>query len=256
MSPNACVVLHERDLSVVLDLTDGRLPAVVHWGARVANLSSADAAVLVRAGIVPTAPNSVDEPVRLALLPEHWTGWVGRPGISGSRTGGPGRPSSRPPRCGSPAPGPRRTVLHRRRSGPARGRRRRSGGRARADAFELLVGGLIRSQVELRNLGDAYSLHDCVLAFPVPSVGQRDPRLRRSLGQGTDPAAPAAQRRHPPAGRAQGPDRPRRGDPAAPRRPGLRLRRRRGLGRAHRLERQPHALRRTAVHRRAGDRRR
>jgi alpha-galactosidase len=36
--------------------------------------------------------------------------------------------------------------------------------------FELLVGGLIRSQVELRNLGDAYSVHDCVLAFPVPSV--------------------------------------------------------------------------------------
>jgi alpha-galactosidase len=83
VSPNACVVLHEQDLSLVLDLTDGRLPAVVHWGARIEDLSAADAAVLVRAGIVPTAPNGVDDPLRLAVLPEHWSGWVGRPGVSG-----------------------------------------------------------------------------------------------------------------------------------------------------------------------------
>ena len=80
MPPNACVVLHERDLSLVIDVTDGHLPAVVHWGARVEDLSAADAAVLVRAGIVPTAPNGFDDPMRLAVLPEHWSGWVGRPG--------------------------------------------------------------------------------------------------------------------------------------------------------------------------------
>jgi len=87
VSPNACVVLHERDLSLVLDVTDGHLPAVVHWGARIEDLSAEDAALLVRAGIVPTAPNGVDDPMRLAVLPEHWSGWVGRPGVSGSRSG-------------------------------------------------------------------------------------------------------------------------------------------------------------------------
>ena len=25
-----------------------------------------------------TRANIIDQPVRLALLPEHWTGWVGR----------------------------------------------------------------------------------------------------------------------------------------------------------------------------------
>ena len=50
VSPNACIVLHERDLSLVLDVTNGHLPAVVHWGARIENLSAADAAVLVRPG--------------------------------------------------------------------------------------------------------------------------------------------------------------------------------------------------------------
>jgi len=53
-------VLHDDGISLVLDLTDGHLPAVVHW----------------------------DAPMRLALLPEHWTGWVGRPGISASLAGG------------------------------------------------------------------------------------------------------------------------------------------------------------------------
>jgi alpha-galactosidase len=78
VSPSACVVLQERDLSLVLDVTDGRLPAVVHWGARIENLSAADAALLLRAGILPTAPNGVDDPMRLAVLPEHWSR-VGRP---------------------------------------------------------------------------------------------------------------------------------------------------------------------------------
>src|SRR5215207_8323316 len=56
-------------------------------GARVEDLSAADAAVLVRAGIVPTAPNGFDDPMRLAVLPEHWSGWGRPPGVSGSRSG-------------------------------------------------------------------------------------------------------------------------------------------------------------------------
>ena len=65
----------------------GNCPPIVHWGPDLGELTDADAEALMLAGVAPVAPNVVDEPVRVALLPEHWTGWVGRPGISGSRSG-------------------------------------------------------------------------------------------------------------------------------------------------------------------------
>ena len=172
MSPNACVVLHERDLSVVLDLTDGRLPAVVHWGARVADLSAADAAVLVRAGIVPAAPNSVDDPMRLAVLPEHWSGWVGRPGVSGSRSGVAWSPKFTTTALrvdGAEVPA-EQTVVNR--AGPATVMSMPSTkwpGSSSAIELEMLPGGLLRARATLTNRGEPYGLDDLVLAFPVPS---------------------------------------------------------------------------------------
>ena len=169
------VSLHEAGVSVVLDLTAGHLPAVVHWGADLGPVSPEDAAKIALSGVDGIAPNLVDDPVRVALLPEHWTGWVGRPGISGARAVGQGwSPKFRTTAlrvAGEPVSSPPGRLLHV--DGPVL---------LEVDAvdpvaeleltlrFELLVGGLIRSQVELRNLGDAYSVHDCVLAFPVPSV--------------------------------------------------------------------------------------
>ena len=172
MSPNACVVLHERDLSLVLDVTDGHLPAVVHWGARLENLSAAVAAVLVRAGIVPTAPNGIDDPMRLAVLPEHWSGWVGRPGLSGSRSGVAWSPKFTTTALridGAEVPADQ-TVVNR--TGPAT---------VSVDAVdqvaelelrvdvEMLPGGLVRARATLTNRGEPYGLDDLVLALPVPS---------------------------------------------------------------------------------------
>ena len=51
------------------------------------DLAAEDAAALVASSIRPLAGNVVDRPVRVAVLPEHRTGWLGRPGLSGSRTG-------------------------------------------------------------------------------------------------------------------------------------------------------------------------
>ena len=83
-----CLIhLRAEDVSVLLDLTDGRIPAVAHWGADLGGLTADEASGLVRAGVTPVGENVVDEPIRLAVLPEHWTGWVGRPGMSGSRAG-------------------------------------------------------------------------------------------------------------------------------------------------------------------------
>ena len=173
MSVNACVVLRQDGCALVLDLTDGRLPAVVYWGADVGSFSAADVAALVEAGVSTIPPNGIDEPLRLSLLPEHWTGWVGRPGISGSRRG-----QAWSPKFASTAV----TV---------------GGQSVDADQrlfdideptvvsieavdtvaqlsltidVEALTGGLFRTRARVTNTSpDAYQLDDLVLAFPVPS---------------------------------------------------------------------------------------
>ena len=168
------VSLHEAGVGVVLDLSSGRLPAILHWGGGLGQVAPDDATLIALSGVEAVAANLVDEPVRVALVPEHWTGWVGRPGISGARGG-----QGWSPRFGTTA-----VRVDGEPVGSVSGRLLQIEGPAllEVDAvdptaeleltlrFEVLVGGLIRSQVELRNLGDAYTVHDCVLAFPVPSA--------------------------------------------------------------------------------------
>jgi alpha-galactosidase len=161
----------------MVDLTGGRLPALVHWGAELGDPAQSDAATLIEAGVSPVGSNLVDEPVRLSLLPEHWTGWVGRPGITGSRAGRAWSPqfsttslllNGRPPEAGSDP----RLVIH---DGPALLEVRARDETAQLDLtirLELTTGGLLRSQVELTNRGAEYALNDCVLAYPVPPVAR------------------------------------------------------------------------------------
>jgi len=175
---NACVVLRHEGVGVVLDLTDGQLPAIVHWGADPGAISIADAVALIRAGVHPIAPNLVDEPVRVAMLPEHHTGWVGRPGISGSRGG---RDWS-----------PRFTTTALRLDGQevSAGASTPSlieggTGAVEVDAvdevahlalrltIELAAGGVLRSQARLTNTSaEPYTLNDLVIAYPVPMVAR------------------------------------------------------------------------------------
>jgi alpha-galactosidase len=198
---NAVIVLHSEGVSVLLDITQGRLPAVVHWGADLGDVSPQDAEALVLSGIHPIAPNVVDEPVRVAVLPEHWTGWVGRPGISGSHGG---RDWS-----------PKFTATEIRLDGSAVAAGidgptliNTAGGSVAVDAvddvaqlrltitLELSDGGLLRGRVELTNQSiDPYELIDCLLAFPLPQSareildmagrwGKERVPQRRSLGVG------------------------------------------------------------------------
>ena len=182
MRPNACVVIRQPGCSLILDLTDGRLPAVAHWGADLGVLSATDAAALVRAGIVPTAPNGVDDPIRLSLLPEHWTGWVGRPGISGSRTGVAWSPKFTTTELmvdggsvdgGSVEGGAESGVAVVNLDGPCLVTIEAVDEVARLGLtveVESLVGGLFRARAVLTNgADDPYGLDDLVLAFPVPS---------------------------------------------------------------------------------------
>ena len=87
MPVNAYVLLRTEGVGALVDLTDGHLPSLSYWGADLGELTTADAAATARASEFPGAANISDDPVHLALLPEHWTGWLGRPGLAGSRSG-------------------------------------------------------------------------------------------------------------------------------------------------------------------------
>ncbi|HET6759003.1 MAG TPA: alpha-galactosidase [Propionibacteriaceae bacterium] len=172
---NCVIALRFEGVSLVLDISNGQLPAILHWGADLGTLELADVEALILSNIAPGAPNTVDEPIRLAILPEHWTGWVGRPGLSGSR--------------GGRAWSPRFTTTEVRIDGEPvimleDATTVINAGRASVEVnsvdeiaqlqlqitIELTAGGLIRARASVINLGDPYAVNDCVIAFPVPQI--------------------------------------------------------------------------------------
>ena len=70
--------------SVVVDLSTGA-PTIRHWGAR---LTDADAEDLVDVAARPVANGTLDADAALSLVPEHGSGFPGRPGLAGHRRRG------------------------------------------------------------------------------------------------------------------------------------------------------------------------
>lgn len=84
-----------RGAAIVLHLPKDGLPEVLHWGADPGSRSEV-LEELERATRPVLATNGVDHDVRVALLPESWTGWTGTPGLSGHRVGSAWSPRFRP----------------------------------------------------------------------------------------------------------------------------------------------------------------
>ena len=63
--------LRAGGVSVVLTTDGERLPAVLHWGADLGDLTAADLAELARAGVPAPVPNDLDRPTRAGILAEH-----------------------------------------------------------------------------------------------------------------------------------------------------------------------------------------
>src|SRR3954447_2273849 len=82
-------LLHLRagGVSVVVDLTGGALPRILHWGDDLGDLD-ASALVQARRGWLPPAQDfPVDGEVEVAVLPQESAGYLGTPGLVGSRSG-------------------------------------------------------------------------------------------------------------------------------------------------------------------------
>ncbi|MGN7799476.1 alpha-galactosidase [Leifsonia sp. 22587] len=159
-------------VSVLLDLRGGQLPTIPHWGAALGPVDAAEAAAIAVSDVRPVAPNAPDEPARVAILPEQRTGWLGRPGLSGSRDGADWSPYFRVAEVTvgdgeSKLDGDLLTL-------PAGGgvsivARDATAALQLTLDVELSAAGVLRSAATLRNDGDTYRLDDLGIAYPVPA---------------------------------------------------------------------------------------
>jgi alpha-galactosidase len=173
--PSALLHLRASGVSLVLDLTEGRLPAVVHWGADLGETTGADLATMALAAVEPIVPNVADDPIRLAILPEPHTAWTGKPGVEGHRAGADWSPLFRVVSAtvgGSPLPGGADGGPGSATVGPALVHVDAVddvAGLGLALEVELLPSGLVRTRAELTNLRDGvYDVQALTLALPIP----------------------------------------------------------------------------------------
>ncbi|WP_028643693.1 alpha-galactosidase [Nocardioides sp. URHA0020] len=78
------VHLRRGGTSVVLRLDDDRLPVVLHWGP---DLGDGPLDDLLAAIATPYVDSVVMMPPSVSVVPQHSAGWLGRPGLLGSRDG-------------------------------------------------------------------------------------------------------------------------------------------------------------------------
>ncbi|WP_410539502.1 alpha-galactosidase [Streptomyces sp. KL2] len=164
--------LRAAGVSLVLDLTGGTLPRVLHWGADLGALGPEELGSLRLAGAPQPIGFSVDGPVEVSVLPEQSAGWLGTPGLVGNRGG----------RDFSTAFAVREAAL----TGPAEGSRSSGGGgggttvtvlahdeAAALDlelVIELTASGLVRQRATIANRGSSPFTVDAVnLTLPVPA---------------------------------------------------------------------------------------
>ena len=179
--------LRAAGVSVLLDVTDGRVPEIVHWGEDLGELRGEEIDQIALTAVPSMPQNAVDVPVRVGVIAQSADGWVGRPGISGSRADGSGF-------------APRLQVTAIRRADVTGPGTSASAGLAAAAApvdqpaleagpsrvevdlvdpelalevaleIELLPTGLLRLRAALTNRGEApYQLQELTLVVPVPA---------------------------------------------------------------------------------------
>jgi alpha-galactosidase len=163
------IALTASGVTVLIDATGSRLPALVYWGPELPGLDAELAGSLVATAEPVPGSNDPDVRPRVALLPGHDTGWPGRPGLRGSFTGAGWSPAfvvTDVTVDGAPAP-----AGHVGGAGRVEARALDDAGRLELRlVLELLPTGLLRARAVVRNVtAQEYALEDLVLAFPVPA---------------------------------------------------------------------------------------
>ena len=173
--PRWRVHLRGDDTALLIDVGVSGMPAVLHWGRDWGQMTGQD----MRCASVATQRMDVDNvpdiPLEAGLIPAAWTGWSGRPGLTGYRRGGVNwsprlrtvavvseRPGQEPGRLapGEYSLGSEKLVFEL--TDPASGL---------DAAIQLAIesGGVISAQASVTNTGtDDYHLEEMTLAFPVP----------------------------------------------------------------------------------------
>ncbi len=166
---DAIVALTTAGVTVLIHAGAGRLPVVAYWGPELPALDERQAAALIRAADPVPGTNNLEPQPQVAVLPEHRTGWTGRPGLSGSFAGtgwSPAFVGTSVTVDGSPVGGFLAAG-----TGSAGFRSVDDTGRLELHlVLELLPSGLVRTRAEVRNVADeTYALDDLVLSLPVPA---------------------------------------------------------------------------------------
>ncbi|MDO4898595.1 MAG: alpha-galactosidase [Rothia sp. (in: high G+C Gram-positive bacteria)] len=165
--------LRSEGVSLLLDIADGELPAVIHWGADLGDISAEEATTLALGNVQHISINDQEKPTRMNLLATHEAGWHGRPAIDGARANGAGWTTKL-----------KVTALTSEVTGGVQSGTFFTGGAGTLtftteddDAqvkvtiiIELLPSGLVRSRAALTNTGaDTYEVRELGIVFPVPS---------------------------------------------------------------------------------------
>ena len=163
------LALTAAGVTVLVDVTAGRLPALAYWGRELPGLDAELAETLVATAEPVAGSNDPEVRPRVALLPGHDTGWTGRPGLRGSFAGAGWSPAfvvTEVTIDGAPAP-----AFHAGGAGRVEVRALDDAERLELRlTLELLPTGLLRARAAVRNFTEQeYALDDLVLAFPVPA---------------------------------------------------------------------------------------
>ena len=155
--------LRASGVGLVLDERGAGLPAVAYWGADLGELNQAALIELLRSVDGPVRDSPVDVPAQVSVVPTPAEGWIGRPGILGSRDG----------RSFSPH-------FDKRSQDDVQPDQVTAGGRRYVlvdESADLVLvldvclthSGLVRLGVELTNTGDSvYQLDSLTLTLPLP----------------------------------------------------------------------------------------
>ena len=170
-STTRVVHLRRGGTSVVLRCDSDQLPCVLHWGPDLGELSPSELDQVLVALAMPYLDSPLSALESVAVLPQHSAGWLGRPGLMGSRDGRAwsvafDEVSHAVQEAGDP----------RWPDGPAGAVRILSAGDDPACALgvevelEVLASGLVRVRATVRNRGsEAYEVRLMEPALPVPA---------------------------------------------------------------------------------------